>query len=153
VGKHAVFRPTSAFVHVGRDRNLAIPADPTCTGGMVTKLRVAPYRSTTARVVAPEDIVLPCERWERAGKADRCTGASGTVLGTRVIAYARQRLVLHLGGEHYIPPAGPVGWVEAWLTVGDARLVARFHNFRRNTATLLVTRKTSRTAAEGEAAF
>jgi hypothetical protein len=67
--------------------------------------------------------------------------------------YTRDALVVKLGGAGYTPPGGPVGYVELWLNLGSTRLLARFHNFRVNTATQLVTRKTSAAAAKGEAAF
>src|SRR5262249_13681029 len=46
-----------------------------------------------------------------------------------------------------------VGHAELWIDTGNDRLLARFHNFRRNASDLLIARQPSRTAAAGQAAF
>ena len=70
--------------------------------------------------------------------------------GVRAIRYGRRGLLIRFAG---LRPPGPVGYLQAWLTVGTSRFNARFHNFARNEAAVLVSRKPSRPAAVGERAF
>lgn len=151
-GKHAIFRSTSGLVRVGRDRALAELVDPTCASELATTVQIGAYLQSTARLSTKPADTLPCEGWRKTRGGYVYTDDAGTV-GVRRIAYGRDGLVVKLGGTGYSAPGGPVGYVELWLTLGTTRLVARFHNFQVNTATELVTRKTSRAAAAGEAGF
>jgi hypothetical protein len=152
-GKHAIFRSASGIVRLGRDRALATLVDPICASGLPTTVQVGAYLQSTARLSTKPADTLPCERWRKVRGGYVYADNAGTAGGVRRIVYARDRLVVKLGGAGYTAPGGPVGYVELWLTIGSTRLLARFHNFRVNTATQLVTRKTSRAAAAGEAAF
>jgi hypothetical protein len=152
-GKHAVFRSRTGLVRFGQDRALAPLVDPTCAGGAAASIQVAAFPQATWRVVGPPAAALPCERWRRAAGGAVVYEDDGTVAGVRRIFYSSGRLVIRLGGPGYQPVAGPVGYVELWLTLGERGLLGRFHSFVRNEPTLLVTRRPSRLAADGEAAF
>src|SRR4051794_20297517 len=153
VGKQATFRAGSALVRFGKDRAFATLVDPTCAGGDVAKLQLAWYPQATSRLVATDDATLACAHWRKTGAGYRYDDAAGTALGVRRVDYGGNGLVIRLAGPQYVAPAGPVGYAEAWLTLGAARLNGRFHNFRQNAATLVVARKPSSPAAAGEAAF
>ncbi|HXJ33563.1 MAG TPA: hypothetical protein VMS22_05925 [Candidatus Eisenbacteria bacterium] len=157
VGKTAVFRAhggvASAVVGFGRDPAFATPADPTCTGGAVMTLQVAAYPQATARLDAQDEVTLPCERWKRSAGGFVYRDPDGAVGGVRKVAYSRSRFVVQFEGGTYRHVAGPVGYAELWIDIAGERLVGRFHNFRKNTADLLVARKPSAAAAAGEAAF
>lgn len=152
-GRQAIFRAESALVRVGKDRALASLVDPTCAGGVASSIQVAAFPQATSRVVGAPAAALACERWRKNAKGFVYTDDGAAAPGVRRIVYARGQLVIRLGGAGYTPPPGPVGYAEVWLTVGSERLLARFHSFARNEATLLVSRKPSRVAADGEAAF
>jgi hypothetical protein len=157
VGKTAVLRQRdehpSALFRIGRDPAFASLTDPTCSGGSIMALQVAAYPQATARVDAQDEVTLPCENWQRHGDGfvyrDR-TGAHG---GVRKVVYSRSRFLARFedGAYRHIP--GPVGYAELWIEIGGARLIARFNTFRKNETNLVVSRKPSAAAAEGEAGF
>jgi hypothetical protein len=60
---------------------------------------------------------------------------------------------MEIRGPGFTPIDGPVGYVQAQLRIGAETLRARFHNFRQNDATAVVSRTPSTAAALGEAAF
>lgn len=159
VGKHAVMRqgsggrPDSAFFRFGRDRALRTLVDPTCAGGNASSVEVSSYPQSTVRVEVQEKVTLPCAGWHKAGAGFVYRDPSGAVSGVRRIAYSRTGLVVDVRGGGYHHAVGPVGYAEVWLGLGSTRLLGRFHDFRRNTATLLVTRTPSTAASDGEAAF
>ena len=153
VGKRAVFRTDSALITFGRDRAFAVLADPTCAGGIASTLQIASYPEATARVAASAAVPLDCARWRRDGARYVYEDPSGSALGARRIVYASGRLVMKLSGGTYAMPPAPAGYAEVWLSFGAQRLLGRFHVFRKNTARLMVTRKPSLLAADGEAAF
>ncbi len=153
IGKHAVFRSESGLVRVGRDRALATLLDPTCASELPSTVQLGAYLQSTARLAAEPADTLPCDRWRRGRGGYVYEDDAGAAGGVRRIVYARDKIVVKLGGAGYTAPGGPVGYVELWLTIGSTRLLARFHNFRVNTATQLVATKTSGAAAAGEAAF
>src|SRR6266446_3061255 len=57
------------------------------------------------------------------------------------------------GYRYHAPDGGPVAYVEAWLTIAGERHLVRLQNFRRNAADRVSSRRPSRAAALGEAAF
>src|SRR5262249_30261995 len=67
--------------------------------------------------------------------------------------YTRRGLVIRAGGPGYAAITGPVAYVETWLTIAGERHLVRLQNFRRNDAKRVVSRRPSRAAARGEAAF
>ena len=72
---------------------------------------------------------------------------------TGSIRYARDGLRIEVKGTGFTPIGGPVGFVQAELGIGEDLLRARFHNFRRNDASEVRSRKPSAAAAAGEAGF
>ncbi len=154
-GKVADFRnPTgggaSAVIRLGRDRALRRLRDPTCPGA--SSLRFALSRRGADFENHGED-VLPCAQWHAIAGGFRYQAPAGGPGGVRDIIYTRRRLVIRAGGESYEPVAGPVAYVEAWLTLGDERYLVRFQNFRQNDAGRILSRRPSGAASKGEAAF
>jgi len=157
VGKSAVLRQAkggaSALFRIGRDPAFATLVDPTCAGGDSMTLQVASYPVATARVDALAKATLPCAGWKRAGDGFVYRDPAGATGGVQKIVYARSRFLARFGGAGHRHVPGPVGYAELWIEVGGARMNARFHNFRTNTADRIVSRKPSSAAAAGEAAF
>src|SRR5579875_1470136 len=86
----------------------------------------------------------------------RCPAASTVTLEAYLQATTRDAtsgLRIDVRGPGFTPLAGPVGFVQADLGIGNALLRARFHNFRRNDASEVRSRKPSRAAAAGEVGF
>jgi hypothetical protein len=152
-GKKATFKTHSAWVRFGKDRALATLVDPTCAGGATSRLQLAAFPQATSRVVGAPPTALACERWRKGKTGFLYTDDGSTVPGIRRILYTTGQLRIRFGGAGYTPLPGPVGYAEVWLTIGSQRLLGRFHSFTRNDATTVVSRKPSRAAAEGEAAF
>lgn len=150
VGKQAVLRAAGGMVRVGADPLLA--GITPCAGGVAPRLTLSSYPQSTMRVVTHLDVALPCSGWKTVRGGWRYDGA-GAGDGVERVVLGPNKLVVTFGGDGYAAPVGPVGYVQIWFTQGDDRYNARFHNFRRNQADLLVTRKPSKPAAEGESAF
>jgi hypothetical protein len=135
----------------GKDPAFAVLQDPTCPNA--SSIQVASYPQATQRLDAHPVAELPCSGWKAQGGGyvyDDPAAASG---GVRRIVYRRSKLLIKLEGPAFRPIAGPVGYVEVWFTVGGERFLGRFHNFERNDAGTVTTRKPSLAAARGEAAF
>src|SRR5712691_9413109 len=145
--RNAAGRDPRAFVRVGRDRGLRAPRDPRCP--VTSTLRFALSRRG-ADFEDHGEIALPCANWRATGSGYRYAGTAG---GVREILYGPRGLVIRAGGAAFTPLAGPIAYVEAWLTIGGERHLVRFHTFRRNDPERIVTRRASRGAAAGEAAF
>ncbi len=143
-GNRGVFR-------FGADPALATIPDPTCP--TVTTVQVASYSQATWRVVAQPAAELPCDAWRRVAGGWVYTDRSAARGGITKVVYTRTRLLIKLRGPGFVPIAGPVGYLEVWLTVGAERYLGRFHSFVRNDASVITTRKLSSAAAAGEAAF
>ena len=152
VGKQGTFTAEKARVRIGRDPRLVPLGNPLC-GGVETRIQLASYPQATNRLVAQDEVILPCAKWREAKKGFVYEDASGEAGGVVKIIYSPKKLQVQFGGAHYVPLPGPVGYAELWFTVDTARLLARFHDFTTNDATRLITLKTSKPAAEGEAAF
>jgi len=150
VGKQASLRATGGMVRVGADPLLA--GITPCAGGVAPRLTLSSYPQATMRVVTHVDVELPCSGWKTVRGGWRYDGAAAGD-GVERVVLGPNKLVVTFGGDGYAAPAGPVGYVQIWVTQGADRYNARFHNFRRNEASLLVTRKPSKAAAEGEASF
>jgi hypothetical protein len=139
----------SALIRFGKSPAFASLVDPRCDKGNPASLKLSAYKDNV--VVTIVDTPLPCEKWRGLRKGGYVyEDDAGAV---RKITYARNKLVVQLRGPAYVPVAGPFGYVQVWLTLGTERLLGRFHNFRKNTPALVVTRKPSFNAAEGEVAF
>jgi len=149
-GKTAVFtnrKTPKAVVRVGLD-GIAL-RDPRCPAesNLVISLNRHPDVFETHATIA-----LPCAQWEayRGGYRFIGTDADG---GVRSIVWGPKRLLVKAGGAAFAPVTGPVGYVQAWLTIDGERHLTRFHDFKKNEAGKVIARKPSRLSAAGEAAF
>ena len=142
-------RAPNALVRVGPERSLRA-VDPTCP--MTSSLRFALSRRG-ADFEDHGEIALACGGWRRGRSGYRWVPPVGATGGIREIRVGRRGLVVRAGGMDFTPIVGPVAYVEAWLTVGGERHLVRLQNFRRNDAEGIVSRRPSRAAAAGEAAF
>ncbi len=147
VDKVAAFKHGRGTVRVGRDPRLASAPEPTCP--TPSSVELSSYPEPTQRIVVATSVDLDCAKWRktRRGFVYADPDAPG---GVRSIRYGRKGLVITFDGP---VPTGPVAYIQAWLTVGTTRFNARFHNFKRNEAGILLTRPPSRAAARGERAF
>jgi hypothetical protein len=141
---------SSASVRVTGDAGLARPADPRCPATSVVA-----FGSASQSQVRTDsgDTSLPCEYWSATRRGFRYRDPAGSAAGVREIVYERHRLRIRAGGPRYAAIAGPVIYVEAFLGIGDERYLVRFYDFRSNGPDRVVTRRPSRLAAAGEAAF
>src|SRR6185436_17707987 len=155
-GKQATFstvgkRGASAIVQVAGDRALEAPPDPTCPAS--SSLRFALSRRG-ADFEDLGEVSLPCEGWKRTRTGYRYASTEPAAPGgVREIVLGHGRLLVRASGLGYAYVAGPVAYVEAWLTLGDETYLVRLQNFRRNDAKRVVSRRASRLGAAGEAAF
>jgi hypothetical protein len=118
----------SALVRVGPERALR-DVDPSCP--TTSSLRFALSRRG-ADFEDHGEIDLSCAGWRRTRSGYRWVPPAGATTGIRDIRLGRRGLVVRAGGIDFAPIAGPVAYVEAWLTVGDERYLVRLQNFRRN---------------------
>ena len=143
-------------VTVGRDAALATLHDPRCpqTSAVLVEaylqstFRDSPLVSANPGMLAP--LALDCGRWRAARRGFVYEFPAGPV---RAIRYASGGLRIAVGGAAFTPIGGPVGFLDARLTIGDDSLRVRVHNFRRNDAAAVISRKPSASAAAGEAGF
>lgn len=152
VGKTAAFRDggpgqRSGAVRVGRDPALAGAPDPRCPASSHVDLES--YPDATVRVVRPVDVVLDCAKWRPARGGWAYADPVGPV---RAIRYGGRGIRIAFAGDA-VALQGPVGYVQAQLTVGATRYRVRFHNFRRNAADAITTRRPTAAAAAGETGF
>src|SRR5205814_2985222 len=110
--------------------------------------RDSPLVSANPGTLTP--LALDCARWKTARGGFLYQDPAGPV---RSIRYTSNRLWIQVSGAGFTPIGGPVGFVEARLAIGADVLLARFHNFRQNDATAVISRKPSAAAAAGEAGF
>ncbi len=150
-GKVASFKSGKGMVRIAKDPALATPAQPVCPA--VSRLTLGSYPQATNRVVVHVDAALPCANWQQTGGGFVYDDKSAAAGGVRKIVLGDGKLLIKFDGDAFAPPVGPVGYVQLWLTVGDTRYHARFHNFRKNDAALVVTRNVPKSAADGEAGF
>lgn len=154
VGKVASFKNTGdvarngGLVEIGRDPNLRTLIDPSCP--TVTRVQILSYPQAVLRVATNLDVTLDCTKWKAKGKGYDYADPTGTV---KKIHYGPDGVRIVVRGADFTPIAGPVGYLEANLVVGDTPLRARFHVFARNDAGKIVTRRPSAPAAAGEAGF
>ena len=134
IGKVARFTQTGAVIVVGRDRALATPHDPRCPTTSTVALEA--YLQSTVRDAVLASVTLDCAKWRAGGRGYVYSDPSGTV---RTIRYGPSGLRIEAKG--FTPIDGPVGFVQAQLGIGTDLLRARFHNFRRNVACEVISRK------------
>jgi hypothetical protein len=137
-----------AVIVVGRDRALATLLDPRCPTASTVALEA--YLQSTVRDVVLASVSLDCAKWAARGRGYVYADPTGTV---RAIRYTPSGLRIEVKGPGFTPIGGPVGFVQAQLGIGTDLLRARFHNFRRNDASEVLSRKPSHAAAAGEAGF
>jgi hypothetical protein len=135
-------------VVVGRDPVLRTLHDPTCPA--TSAVEVEAYLQSTFRDAVLAHVDLDCAKWSRAGNGFRYSDPTGTV---RSIYYSRIGLRIDIRGAGYTPISGPVGFMQTQMQIGEQLLRARFHNFRQNDAQVVWSRRPSRAASLGEAAF
>lgn len=135
-------------VVVGRDRALRTLHDPRCPA--TSAVEIEAYLQSTFRDAMLAKVELDCARWSARGRGFVYGDPSGTI---RSIVYTRSGLRIDVRGPGYTPIAGPVGFLQAQLQIGDDILRARFHNFRQNDAQVVRSRRPSRAAALGEDGF
>lgn len=150
VDKVARFTSGTGSVRVGRDPRLADAPAPTCPAASAVEL--SSYPEPLQRVLVATTVDLDCTKWKakRGGWVYADPAAAG---GVRSIRYGRRGLAIRFDGAAVQTLRGPVAYVQTWLTVGATRFNARVHNWKRNDATELVSRRPSRAAASGERAF
>src|SRR5689334_19044857 len=146
VGKVARFTAKGAVIIVGRDRALATLHDPRCPATSTVALEA--YLQSTVRDAVLASVALDCAKWSPRGRGYVYSDPAGTV---RAIRYRPSGLRMEATG--FTPIGGPVGFVQAQLGIGTDLLRARFHNFRRNDASEVLSRKPSHAAAAGETSF
>lgn len=150
--KRATIDADRTVVRVGRDPKLAPLADPgACPSA--TSVRIAFYPTAVNLVVGPPAVSLPCGGWKRIRGGWLYRDDEGTAGGIRRLRYTSRGITLVAGAPGFVPVAGPMGFVQVDLVVGDVRYHVRFHSFRRNDAGAVITRRTSATAGRAEAAF
>jgi tetratricopeptide (TPR) repeat protein len=98
-------------------------------------------------------VPLPCDGWSATRKGHRFRAAAPGPSGVTEIVYGPKKLVIKASGDAVAFLAGPVAFLQAWLTIGDERFLLRFHNFKRNEAARIAARRPTKPAAAGEAAF
>jgi hypothetical protein len=141
---------TAAVVRVTGDDGLERLADPRCP----TASSVAfGYASQSQVLTDRGETTLPCGYWRVTRTGFRYRDPAGTAAGVREIVYERSRLRVRAGGPRFGGVVGPVIYVEAFLRVAEERYLVRFYDFRRNEPDDIMTRRPSRAAAAGEAAF
>ena len=138
------------IVRFGADPALADAPDPTCPAASTFELGL--FTSRTNGVERGEKVELDCAKWRRrdGGWVYADAAAPG---GVRAIIYGPNGLTVKLAGPGVLPAEGPLGYAFIWFEVGARRYHGRFHEFRRNDATRIVSRTTPRIAAEGERGF
>jgi hypothetical protein len=154
VGKVARFvrstdsQRNSGRIVIGADRALRTLEPPTCPAASAVEVEV--YLQSTLRDVVLAKLPLDCTKWRPFRDGYRYSDPTGTV---RAIRYSPSGLRIDLRGSGFTPIDGPVGYLQAQLSIGARTLRARFHNFARNDARIVLTRKPSAAAAAGEAGF
>lgn len=137
-------------VRAGADRALAEPPSPECPA--VSTFELGLFTVAANGVERNPRVTLACERW-RPVKRGWVYDDSALPGGVRKIAYGPRGLVVKLAGPQVLPAPGPVGYALVWFEVGGARFHVRFHEFKRNEATRIVSRRPTTRAAAAEAAF
>lgn len=154
VGKLARFRNggdparTGGRILIGADRALRVLTPPTCPTATAVEIEIYSQASLRDEILlrAP----LDCAKWRRVRGGYRYSDPDGPV---RAVLYGPRGLRIDLRGPGLTPITAPVGFLQGQLTIGDRILRARFHNFVRNDARVVATRRPSGPGAAGEAGF
>ncbi|MDX2166679.1 MAG: hypothetical protein SF182_06430 [Deltaproteobacteria bacterium] len=151
-GKSLAIRHGWTAIRVGADPALATLVDPSGCPGAVS-VRIAAYPTARNLVIGPPAVALPCEHWAPVANGWLYRDDSGSAGGTRLLRYTTRGLVLLAAAPGFALPPGPVGFVQADVTIGTTRYHVRFHDFRRNQAAAIASPRASRAAGEAERAF
>ncbi len=151
-GKRVAVRDGSTVIRVGADPNLAALVDPTACPSAAS-VRIASYPTARNLVVGPPAVALPCAGWKAIENGWLYQDDSGSAGGIRLVRYTTRGLTIIAGAPGFALEPGPVGFLQAGLTVGDTRYHVRFHSFRLNNAQAIVSLRQSRAAAAAEHAF
>jgi len=138
------------LLRVGKDAALAGAPSPECPA--VSTFELGLFTVASNGIERDARVTLDCSRW-KATKRGWVYVDPAQPGGITRMTYGPRGLVVKLAGPGVLPAAGPVGYVQAWLSVGEARYHVRVHEFRKNRADLIVSRPVSGAAASGEAAF
>jgi hypothetical protein len=138
----------AATLVVGRDRALATLVDPRCPA--TSAVEVIAYLQSTYRDAVLADVALDCAKWTAVRGGYKYAEPDGTV---RRIRYGKRGIRIDVGGAGYTPHTGPVGFAQVDFEIGDTLLRARAHNFLRNDADAVRSRRPTAAAAAGEAGF
>jgi hypothetical protein len=135
------------LVRFGADTVLADAPDPSCPA--TSSFELGLFTVATNRVQRTERFVLDCSLW-RAGKRGWVHPGAGDI---KKITYGPRGLVVKLQGAAVLPAAGPIAYAQVWFAVGERRFHGRIHQIATNRPDRIVSRKTSKRAADGEAGF
>ncbi len=136
------------FVTVGRDPVLRGVTDPRCPA--TSNVAIEAYLQSTFRDAVLAQVDLDCAKWTTVRGGFQYTDPAGTVRSLRI---GRNGMQMEIRGPGFTPIAGPVGFVQAQVQIGSQLVRARFHDFRRNDAQAVFSRRPSAAAAAGEAGF
>lgn len=150
--KRARSDASGVTIRVGRDPQLAAIPDPSgCPAA--TTVRIAFYPTSPSLVVGPPPAELPCAGWKRIRGGWLYRDDAAAVGGIRRVRLTTRGLTIQATAPGFAPVAGPLGFLQADMRIGETRYHVRFHSFRRNDADAVVTRRASATAGRAEAAF
>ena len=138
-----------ARIHVGADRVLRDLADPRCPAA--STIRISAYRAN--RITGDPLAALPCALWRKVPGGYLYSDPGGHAAGVRTVRYSTRGLDVYAASPGHTPVTGPVGFAQLNLNVAGRRFLARFHVFAQNEQQLVVARRLSADAADGEAAF
>jgi hypothetical protein len=138
----------AATLVVGADPKLATVYDPRCPSA--SSVEIEAYLQSTYRDAILALVDLDCAKWTATRSGYRYADKAGTV---RRIRYGKRGLRIDAGGPGFTPHTGPVGFAQVDFAIGEVTLRTRTHNFARNDARSIRSRKPSSAAAAGEAAF
>ena len=138
------------LVRYGKDPALAGAPDPSCPS--TSSFELGLFTVAANAVVRGQKVALDCAKWARTRTGWRYDDPAAPG-GVRSITYGPEGLAVRLAGAAAVPASGPIGYAFSWFEVGTTRFHGRFHVFKTNAADRIVTRATSKLAADGEARF
>lgn len=137
-------------VRFSADPALADAPDPSCPA--TSSFELGLFTVSANAVERGPKTVLDCTKWRRRSRGWVYSDPAAPG-GVRAITYGPAGLVVKLVGPDALPAHGPLGYAFVWLEIGPRRYHGRFHQFRHNGATRIVSRTTPRLAADAERAF
>lgn len=138
-------------VRFGADPALADAPAPTCPATSSVELGL--FTGSANAVVRGPKTTLDCAKWRPTPRGGWVYADPDAPGGVRSIVYGPRGLLVKLVGPDAVPAEGPLAYAFVWFEVGARRYHGRFHQFRRNDATRIVSLTTPRVAADAERAF